>query len=65
MGVRNGAYHGVIESVVVGAVAVEGDATNGRPGLSEDPVRPSELLDVAVGEVGMDLDLITAGITAQ
>jgi hypothetical protein len=48
----------IFESAAVAAVAVEGDAADRRPRLGENPVLGAEGLDLALGEVGVDLDLV-------
>ena len=43
------------------AVAVEGDAADGRPRLGQDAVLGAERLDLALLEVGVHLDLVDRG----
>ena len=55
---RYRADDGIVEGAGVLAVAVEGDAADGRPGLGENPVLGAEGLDLGLGEVGVKLDLV-------
>src|SRR3954447_5487212 len=52
---------GILQGAGVLALAVEGDAADGGPGLVEDAVLAVEVLHLALLEVGVDLELVDPG----
>src|ERR1700689_656244 len=58
MGLGDAENDRVLERARVLAVAVEGDAPDWRPGLRQDAVPVTELLNSSLLEVGVDLYLI-------
>jgi len=58
VGLRDADDDRVLKGAGVPAVAVEGDAADGRPRLVEDAVLDVKVLDLALLEVGVDLHLV-------